>query len=221
MPDRYPGYDVLAKRHTPSWNEQTRRVIDRRLAVPRTPRFLSEQAFATLEVVAAQIVPQPTHRPPVPVAALVDAKLVDDLQDGYRAAGMPRQREAWQRGLAALDEEARAAFGHEFHALVPADQRETLMRMQKGELRHAAWGGMPSATFFKQRLVADIIHAYWSHPTAWNEIGWGGPASPRGYVRMGYDRRDPWEPAEAHGDPDGVRRINRPEAVRRINCNVG
>ena len=56
---------------------------------------------------------------------------------------------------------------------------------------------MPPAIFFDQRLLHDIVLAYWSHPTAWNEIGWGGPASPRGYVRMGYDERDPWEAAEA------------------------
>jgi hypothetical protein len=39
MTDRYPGYDVLSKRWTQSWNEQTREVIDRRLAAPREPRF--------------------------------------------------------------------------------------------------------------------------------------------------------------------------------------
>ncbi len=33
MRERYPGYDVLAKRHTPSWNEKTREVVDRRLAI--------------------------------------------------------------------------------------------------------------------------------------------------------------------------------------------
>ena len=42
MPERYPGYDVLAKRYTPSWNEQTRRVIDARLAVPAEPRFFTK-----------------------------------------------------------------------------------------------------------------------------------------------------------------------------------
>jgi hypothetical protein len=41
MTDRYPGYDVLAKRWTESWNETTRQVIDQRLAVPREPRFFS------------------------------------------------------------------------------------------------------------------------------------------------------------------------------------
>ena len=32
MADRFPDYDVLAKRDTPSWNPQTRKVIDNRLA---------------------------------------------------------------------------------------------------------------------------------------------------------------------------------------------
>ena len=35
MRDLYPGYDVLSKRNTPSWNEQTRAVIDQRLKSPR------------------------------------------------------------------------------------------------------------------------------------------------------------------------------------------
>ena len=48
MAERYPGYDVLAKRHTPSWNEQTRRVIDQRLAMPREPRFFSRARMAAL-----------------------------------------------------------------------------------------------------------------------------------------------------------------------------
>src|SRR4051794_20884202 len=209
MVERYPGYDVLAKRHTPSWNEQTRRGIDDRLAPPREPRFLSEHAFATLAAVADRITPQPKHRPPIPVAALVDDKLYRNRQDGFRAAGMLREREAWRRGLHALDEEARQAHGAAFHELTAGAQDALLTQMESGELHHAAWGGMPPEIFFKQRLLRDIVLAYWSHPTAWNEIGWGGPASPRGYVRMGYDERDPWEAVEAHGDPDDARRKNR------------
>lgn len=210
MADRYPGYDVLAKRQTPSWNEQTRRVIDRRLAVPREPRFFSEHEFATLAAIAARIVPQPKDRPPIPVAALVDEKLVHDKQDGYRAAEMPRQREAWRRGLRALDAEARQAYGKEFRSLGPIDQDALLQRMQAGDTHDAAWEGMPPKTFFTQRLVRDVVLAYWSHPTAWSEMGWGGPAAPRGYVRMGYDERDPWEPAEAGREGEDVaRRKNR------------
>ena len=210
MAERYPGYDVLAKRNTPSWNAQTRRVIDQRIAVPREPRFFSLTEFRALEAIAARITPQPSHRPPVPVAALIDDKLVRHRHDGYRGAGMPREGDAWQRGLRALDAEAQARHSAPFHRLTGAQQDAVLRKVEAGDVQTDAWGGMPPRTFFHQRLLADIVRAYWSHPTAWSEIGWGGPASPRGYVRMGYDRRDPWEAREAHGDDrDAVRQENR------------
>ena len=208
MPDRYPGYDVLSKRQTPSWNDQTRRVIDRRLSVARTPRFFSEAEFAALDAIAARIVPQPQNRPPVPIAALIDNKLVLDHQDGFRGAGMPIQREAWRRGLQALQAEAQAAHGRGVADLTAAQLQGLLQALEQGELHSDTWDGMDPKTFFKQRLLHDIVLAYWSHPVAWNEIGWGGPASPRGYVRMGYDERDPWEAAEAHGDPALAREKN-------------
>jgi hypothetical protein len=210
MPDRYPGYDVLAKRNTPSWNEQTRRVIDARLALPREPRFLNAEEWATLEAICGRIAPQPKDRPPIPVAALIDHKLVLDIADGYRKPRLPRHREAWRRGLHAIDEEAREAHGAPFHRLTSAQQDALLARAQRGALAHPAWQGMPPAVFFAERLLRDIVQAYYSHPTAWNEIGFGGPAYPRGYVRMGFDRRDPWEAAEVkNGDVEGARRLNR------------
>ncbi|HTV52245.1 MAG TPA: gluconate 2-dehydrogenase subunit 3 family protein [Steroidobacteraceae bacterium] len=210
MPERFPGYDVLAKRHTPSWNAQTQRVIDARLAVPREPRFLSVEEFAILEAIAARITPQPAHRPPIPVAALVDAKLYGNHRDGYRAADMPPEREAWRRGLRALDAEARAAHGAGFVELPARLQEELLGKLQAGALQDAAWGGIPPKTFFTQRLLADVVSAYWSHPTAWSEMGFGGPAAPRGYVRLDYDERDPWEAAEAYpGEEASARRANR------------
>lgn len=208
--ERYPGYDVLAKRQTPSWNEQTRRVIDERLSIPRQPRFFSAEEFATIGAIAARLVPQPADRPPVPLAALVDHKLSSGRGDGYRLEGMPREREAWRRGLSALDAEAQRAFGAAFRWLQREQQDQLLMHMQRGELRDPAWRGMPSKSFFTHRLAHDIVMAYYSHPTAWSEIGWGGPASPRGYVRMGFDLRDPWEAVEAkHGDVAAARRKNR------------
>ena len=57
-------------------------------------------------------------------------------------------------------------------------QRDLLLRMKDGALEHGSWGGMSPSNFFKQRLLHDIVVAYWSHPTGWNEIGWSGPAAP-------------------------------------------
>ena len=197
MPERFPGYNVLQKRHTPSWDEQTRRVIDRRLAMSREPRFFTAGEWQTLNALCDRIVPQPKHRPPVPVAAMVDQKLTKNLTDGYRDARMPKQQDAWRRGLNAVDAEAATRHGLPFHAIGAAEQDDLLRLMQQGELDHPAWAGMPCELWFNQRLVHDITAAYYAHPTAWNEIGFGGPASPRGYVRMGFDRRDPWEAVEA------------------------
>ncbi len=197
MPDRYPGYDVLAKRNTPSWNEQTRRVIDERLAITNTPQFLSGSEWQTLSAICDRIVPQPDHRASVPIAAMVDRKLANDERDGYRQASLPPLREAWQRGLAALEAVTQAQHNAAFHALSTVAQDELLKAMQEGKLDGPEWGGMPTKVFFKERLTHDILAAYYSHPTSWNEIGFGGPASPRGYVRMNINRRDPWEAVEA------------------------
>jgi hypothetical protein len=126
---------------------------------------------------------------------------------------MPREDEAWRLGLRALDAEARRAHGAAFRDLEPAAQDSLLARMQEGQLDDAAWSGMPPKLFFTQRMAHDIVMAYYAHPTAWNEIGWGGPASPRGYVRMGFDRRDAWEAAEAKPGEEA--------AARRKNLHVG
>ncbi|AOJ33325.1 gluconate 2-dehydrogenase subunit 3 family protein [Burkholderia metallica] len=195
---RYPGYDVLAKRDTPSWNDATRRAIDARLRVAATaPRHLDAERYATLAALCARIVPQDSGGAgTVPTAALIDARLASDDGDGYRDARLPPLRAAWQAGLDALDATARAAHGCPFASLGAHDADALLRAVQHGEVDprvEPAWGGMDRRTFFAKRVLPDICGAYYSHPFAWNEIGFGGPASPRGYVRMDFNRRDPWE----------------------------
>jgi hypothetical protein len=213
MADRYPGYDVLDKRWTPSWNDATRRAIDARLTVHPGPRFLSAEAFRTLQALCARILPQDDRTQPIPLAAYVDEKLWRDQRAGYRNAKLPPIREAWTRGLDALGAEARAAYAQPFHVLHASAQDELIGRMQAGDLRHPAWGDMPCALFFTSRVMSEIPHAYYAHPTAWSEIGFGGPASPRGYVRLDADRRDPWEAAEATPGHEAE--------AERVNARVG
>ena len=206
-PSRYPGYDVLSKRSGVSWNDETRRVVDARLAVPREPRFFDADEWRTLGAVCDRIMPQPPDRPPVPLPSYVDRKMASNSLDGYRHAELPEQRTAWRRGLAALEAEAQARLRTAFHALPPDRQDGLLRQMEQGELDGPAWQGMPGGSFFRNRIIPDILGAYYAHPTAWSEIGFGGPASPRGYVRMGLDRRDPWEAAA--GDPGAEARARR------------
>lgn len=46
MSERFPGYDVLDKRNTPSWNDKSREAIDARLALAHEPRFFTADEWA-------------------------------------------------------------------------------------------------------------------------------------------------------------------------------
>ena len=149
----------------------------------------------------------------MPLAAYVDEKLSLDKRAGFRNARLPPLRQAWTRGLAALEAEAQGAYRQGFAALDSTAQDTLIGRMAAGELNDPAWGDMPCALFFTERVMAEVPRAYYAHPAAWNEIGFGGPASPRGYVRLDFDKRDPWEAAEAKGGDEAK--------ARKANARVG
>ena len=197
MAQRYPGYDVLAKWRTPSFDETTRAALRRRIAEPAPARFFSPAERRLVEAIVARLIPQPDRAEPVPLAAMLDALLAEGRDQGYRDAAMPPMRDAWRLGLAAIEAEARARHATDF-ADAPAEHQDAVLRaVQTGEADCAAWQGMDPAKFFSGALLKIVAGLYYAHPSAWSEIGFGGPASPRGYVRLGLDETDPWEAREA------------------------
>jgi hypothetical protein len=189
----YRGYHVLAKWRSLSFDDRTRGVVARRLEPPAAPRFLAPEAFGLLEAVVARLIPQPDRSEPVPVAHWIDAMLAENRGDGFRVEGMPPMREAWRRGLAGIEAGARARAPGGFTDLAVAVQDEVLRAVQTGAVEPEAWAGLDPRRFFKDVLLKTAAGLYYCHPDAWSEIGFGGPASPRGYVRLGFDQRDPWE----------------------------
>jgi choline dehydrogenase-like flavoprotein len=223
LTERYPGYDVLAKRDSPSWNEQTRRVINERLALdPGRHAFFTDSEWPTVLAICARLLGERrTDEPQTRVAAMLDEKLAKDSRDGYRDRKLPPQRQAWRLGLLALDAESVVRHEHRFHELTAQAQAGILQLCQQGELHDPAWAGMPPAEFFTQRLLHDVVGSFYALPAAWSEIGFGGPASPRGYVRMNYDRRDPWEASEARpGREREAERENREISGRARRRNA-
>jgi hypothetical protein len=194
----YPDYDVLAKWDTPSWNDQTRNVIARRLRTVPPRRFLTELQFATLEAVCDRVVPQDERgADKVPIAPFIDARLYDNESGGTRYEPLPPLQECWRRGLDATEAEAQHRFHRAYHALDPAEQDLILHAMNKGETGSPAWGPrLPAQKFMRHELLRTIVEVYYAHPAAWSEIGFGGPASPRGYVRLQPNRHDSWEAEE-------------------------
>jgi hypothetical protein len=197
--NRFPTYNVLDKWYTPSCNEQTRAVIQKRLYHVPDRRFFTEAEWAVLWAVSNRLVPQPDRREdPVPIVPFIDAKLFKGQGNGYRYDGMPPMREAWRRGIQAIEDEARMRWGGGFREL-PTNQQDAVLRaIQHNDVRSTSWRGLPPKLFFSSVLLREVVSVYYAHPAAWSEIGFGGPASPRGYVRLGFDRRDPWEALERH-----------------------
>jgi Gluconate 2-dehydrogenase subunit 3 len=195
--ERFPGFDVLGE--TPTWDAVTAGVVLARLGRPPDLRFFTLEEEAVGHPLFNQLLDQ--QRPPyVPVLELVDSRLAEEETDGWRYADMPDDGEAFRRSFAALDQEARTRFGAPFHALARTDQGKLVQEVQDCE---GDWHELPAAHVWSL-WTRYACTAFYSHPFAWNEIGFGGPAYPRGYKNIGLDRREPWEVAD-HLNRDPVR----------------
>ena len=192
----YLTYDVLDKWDSPSWNEQTRGVVRQRLEDVPKRRFLSQEQWSLLEAIVARLMPQPDREEPVPIVPWIDDMLHHNHSPGYRYADMPPMRDAWRQGLDAISAEARNGHGKAFEELSGKDQDELLTDVQLNRVESRYWRELPPGGFFLHHLLKQTVGIYYSHPAAWSEIGYGGPASPRGYARLGLDERDPWEAEE-------------------------
>ena len=194
----YPSYRVLDKWHTVSFNEATRRVVAYRLEKVPARRFFDADRYALLRAVVDIVLPQPerSEAERIPVEAFIDAMLQADQGSGTRYADTPTQREAWPRGLDGIEREAERRHGCGFRDLVAADRQALLHAIDDGNVDADTWRGVDPKRFFRSVLLKEAVKIYYAHPSAWNEMGFGGPAAPRGYVRMGPDEADPWEAAQ-------------------------
>jgi hypothetical protein len=201
---RYPDHDVLEQaRH---WDEATRRVVVARVEQPPPVRFFApveERAMrAFCDVVTAQ-----DDEPRVPVLEMVDAKLHAGRLDGFRHAELPDDRDVWRLAARGLDDVARARGAADFAAAGDEVKLEIVAAFHEGELAGGVWDELPAAKAFGV-LMRAVLSEFYSHPWAWNEIGFGGPAYPRGYARLGPGLRESWE-GEEQFDVDPVRDVRK------------
>ena len=63
------------------------------------------------------------------------------------------------------------------------------------------WHGMPASQVWSL-WTRYACTAFYSHPLAWQEMGFAGPAYPRGYKNIGVDRRDSFEVPDHHPQLD-------------------
>lgn len=197
QPGYYPGFQTLSQQAF--WDEATRQTILARMEQVPPIRFFTPDEARLMQVICARVLPQDdrdeAHK--IPVLNFIDERLYSRRIDGYQFEDMPPDHEAHRLGLQAIEAIARYLYGTSFVELVPLQQDTVLKSIHDAQppAGHEIWQKM-SVHRFWLLLVQDIIDAYYAHPYAWDEIGFGGPAYPRGYMRLEKGQPEPWEVAE-------------------------
>jgi hypothetical protein len=199
-PDRFPGFDALSQvRH---WDPVTADAVLARVAPPAAVKFFTGPEEACARALLNLLTGQQDGDLAVPVLEMVDARLAAGETDGWRYADMPEDGQAWRDTLAHLDADADTRGGTPFADAARADQQAIVQAVQ--DLKAQDWHGLPAGHVWSlwTRYACTAMYA---HPAAWAEIGFPGPAYPRGYKNTGVGKLEPFEVPDARPSEDPVR----------------
>lgn len=197
QPGYYPGFQTLSQQAF--WDEATRKVVLARVEHVPPVRFFTPDEAKLMQAVCDRLLPQDdrdeAHK--IPVLNYIDDRLYNRRIDGYRFEDMPPDHEAHRLGLQAIDAIARHLYNAPFVDLEPLQQDMVLQSIHDARppAAHDIWRKMSIHRFWLL-LMQDVLEAYYAHPYAWDEIGFGGPAYPRGYMRLEGGKPEPWEVEE-------------------------
>lgn len=204
----YPGFNVLAEQE--AWDEYSRSIVLQRLD-PAPPSLLNEHEADTLRAVVANLMFECRADVINFVVSNIDSRLRSPIGESERKPKAPPQDALVRQGVALLDAIAAGSSQSDtpFKELKAEHQSHILQTLQKGKhmTPHGA-PALPQKDLFK-KLLTLTVDAYASHPDIWSDMGYAGPAYPRGYYRIELGLHDPWEAraetfsaAQAEGDRD-------------------
>jgi gluconate 2-dehydrogenase subunit 3-like protein len=194
---RFPGFDML--RQSRYWDTVTAGLITARTGPPPSPQFFTDTERASAAALLDQLTGQCDEPLRVPILEMVDARLAAGETDGWRYADMPEDGQAWRDTLGYLDKDAQARCGTGFAAAPERDQAAIIQAVQDS----SEWHGMPAPRVWSL-WTRYACTALYSHPHAWSEMGFPGPAYPRGYKNAGVGKLEPFEVRDARPAEDPV-----------------
>jgi Gluconate 2-dehydrogenase subunit 3 len=194
---RFPGFDVRSQaRH---WDPVTAELIAARIGPPTRPRFFTDAEQASAAALLDQLTGQCDEPLGVPLVAMVDARLADGETDGWHYADLPEDGPAWRETLGYLDKDAHTRCGTGFADASEQDQAAIIQAVQDSR----EWHGLNAARVWSL-WTRYACTALYSHPYAWSEMGFPGPAYPRGYKNAGAGKLEPFEVGDARPAEDPV-----------------
>lgn len=188
---RYRSYDVW-EQHA-EWDENTRKIVGKRRTPQVAHHFFTHAEAMLLQTLAEVLIDDHRLEVLTYITQNIDESVYSPIGEAQRKVGVPPKKQLYRSGLAGVDEASHQLFSTPFAALQKEQQQEILSSIEKDAApQTTAWKQAPQKDFFK-KLLRDVVSAYYSHSLVWSEIGYGGPAYPRGYVRVEKGLVDPWE----------------------------
>ncbi|ULL19376.1 gluconate 2-dehydrogenase subunit 3 family protein [Paenibacillus sp. H1-7] len=186
----YPTYDVMAAQH--EWDPHTRAIVNERLHTGGDYLSLTVVEAETLRIWCSLLMDDDRGEIIQYVIEHLDRSLSSGVES-ERKQGLPPSSVLVKSGLEALDDSCQLLYTERFFHLEDERRLEIMTAISSGEATpFEVWKPVPQEAFFR-KLLTLTTEAYYSHPRIWSEIGYGGPAYPRGYVRMHPGQLDPWE----------------------------
>jgi hypothetical protein len=204
QPGYYRGFSTMSQ--SAFWDAATRALVTRRLEPPFPFKFFNPEQAKFWTAVFNHVIPQTDRTPDyrIPVLVPLDQRLHENRTAGYRFENMPHDRDVYGfLGIEAIDGEAQVRYRGSFLNLPHFQQELVLKAIHDGEPEGGVdiWKRM-SVHRFWQLIMTDAVDGYYSHPWAWDEIGFGGPAYPRAYMRLERGEPEPWEVEESRYEWD-------------------
>lgn len=175
------NYDPLERRE--KWDLVTQEVVETRIKTETAGgavyNFFSPEEAVLLEKVVDALLPQDEGSPRVKIAEAIDKDLAEDFK-GVRYGNNPWPREFYKKGLLELKDLNFGILGDkevfDFIAGVMLRRSDDFLKS------------------FLKRVLSDAVKIYYSHPGAWQKVGFPGPAYPEGYGFLGCGEAEEWEP---------------------------
>lgn len=170
------------------WDEYTRRIVEKR--VSPNVKFTDEMDQLLYDVCSILL---DESRPAILqfVVSHFKEKFSSNIGEAQRKKSFPKEKLLIYEGLQAIETYCIQAHNQVFHALDEDQKKEIIKKFTEGAIPLKIQG-ITSQDCFKT-LLPEAVSAFYSHPEIWSEIGYAGPAYPRGYVRTELGLSDAWE----------------------------
>ncbi|OZM58120.1 hypothetical protein CIB95_00640 [Lottiidibacillus patelloidae] len=185
----YPSFDVLTEKE--NWDVVTQQVINNRTNPNREKYFSNEEKELLLSLLPL-LFPSHLGELSIDVITLFENRCANGKVIGYPIGSKYKKLQIVHIGLENIQKQIYSQHETIFSKLSEDTQKIVIKDIQKNLGYLNIWEKVSPQLFFKT-LLKELIPIVYSDPSIWSDIGYGGPAYPRGYYAFGPEQFDSWE----------------------------